>query len=124
MNTRMRQSRIFLRDGESSFAAALADHGHVVDVAADGPAALALLERAQHAGEALPEVAAIDFAMPGMTGAELAAHLARRFPALRVVFMSGFADLAAIEAVAGPDAVVLRKPFATEQLISAVARAA
>ncbi|MBB3357945.1 MULTISPECIES: MHYT domain-containing protein [unclassified Novosphingobium] len=123
-----RLARVLLVDDDPdlrrALAAALADHGHVVDVAADGPAALALLERAQQAGEALPEVAAIDFAMPGMTGAELAAKLARHHPALRVVFMSGFADLAAIEAVAGPDVQVLRKPFATEQLINAVARAA
>jgi hypothetical protein len=37
--------------------------------------------------------------------------------------MSGFADLAAIEAVAGPEAIVLRKPFATDRLAEAIARA-
>lgn len=110
-------------DLRRALAAALTDHGHEVQAVGDGPAALALLETMTREGRALPEVAVLDYAMPGMTGAELAAELGRRHPALRIVFMSGFADLAAIEAVAGPEAIVLRKPFATDRLAEAIARA-
>ncbi|MFC3671506.1 MHYT domain-containing protein [Novosphingobium pokkalii] len=110
-------------DLRRALAAALTDLGHDVQAVGDGPAALALLETVTREGHTLPEVAVLDYAMPGMTGAELAAELGRRHPALRIVFMSGFADLAAIEAVAGPEAIVLRKPFATDRLAEAIARA-
>ena len=102
---------------------ALTDHGHVVDHASDGAAALALLDGMVREGHSLPQVAVVDFAMPGMTGADLAGQLAQLYPALKAVFVSGFADVAAIEAVAGPDTTVLRKPFAVDMLIEAVARA-
>lgn len=119
--------RVLLVDDDEdlrrALVAALECAGHQVQGAADGPAALALLDSAAAAGRPRPDVAVLDYAMPGMTGADLARHIAARHPGLPVVFMSGFADVAAIEAVAGPDAILLRKPFAIDGLVAALARA-
>jgi signal transduction histidine kinase/ActR/RegA family two-component response regulator len=64
----------------------------------------------------------LDFAMPGMNGAEVAAAVHARRPGLPILFVTGHADIAAIEAAAGPDAPVLYKPFAPEKLAEAVQR--
>lgn len=84
--------------------------GHRVSQAPDGPSALAAL-----AAE-IPDVMLLDFAMPGMNGAELAREVRLRWPSLPIVFTSGFADTQAIEAVEGADAIIMRKPFRMSQL--------
>jgi CheY-like chemotaxis protein len=65
----------------------------------------------------------VDYAMPGMTGAEMADELRARQPELPVLFASGYADTAAIEAALGPSAQVLRKPFHIDELEEAIAAA-
>jgi CheY-like chemotaxis protein len=65
----------------------------------------------------------VDFAMPGLNGAEVAKAAWARLPRLPIVFASGYADTAAIEEVAGPDTPVLRKPFRIDELKAAVAEA-
>ena len=69
-----------------------------------GEAALAL------AGEH-PEIAVIDYAMPGMDGAQTAEGLRRLMPRLPIILASGHADTAAVERALGGSATVLRKPF-------------
>jgi PAS domain S-box-containing protein len=49
-----------------------------------------------------------DFAMPGMTGAELALKAAESFPKIPIVYMTGYAD---INALGLADASVIQKPF-------------
>ena len=93
----------------------LGDAGYDVSEAADGLSALASLERID------PQVAVIDFMMPGMNGAEVARRAQARLPHLPIVFVSGYHDTMALDGIAG--AVVLRKPFGDVQLQSAVARA-
>ena len=83
--------------------------------AADGPAGLAAL-----AGNA-PDLVLLDFAMPGMNGAEVAAAIRAERPSLPIVFASGHAETAAIERVAGPDAWILRKPFRVDELQAVLA---
>ncbi|KAA2233422.1 PAS domain-containing protein [Salinarimonas soli] len=85
--------------------------------ARDGPEGLAALD----AGT--PDLMMVDFAMPGMNGAEVARTARERRPTLPIVFASGYADTAAIEAVAGPDAVILRKPFRVDELQAVIAGA-
>jgi len=71
---------------------------------------------------ARPDVVLMDYAMPGMTGAEAAEALAREHPGLPVVFMTGFADAAELEPVLGR-AAVLRKPFRMDELGAALSSA-
>ena len=51
----------------------------------------------------------VDFAMPGMNGGELSAAVARRWPELPILFVTGYADLSAIADV-GEERIV-QKPF-------------
>ena len=93
---------------------ALDDLGYRVREAADGPAALIMLE------QDVPDVMIVDFAMPGMTGAELAKFVRTRWPTLPIVFASGYADTDAIGQAAGPGTRLLRKPFRIEELENAI----
>jgi PAS domain S-box-containing protein len=85
--------------------------------AEDGPRGLAALD----AGS--PDMLLVDFAMPGMNGAEVAREARMRRPNLPIVFASGYADTVAIEEVVGKDATVLRKPFRIDELQAVLAEA-
>ena len=65
----------------------------------------------------------VDFAMPGINGAEVAKAARQRWPDLPIVFASGYSDTAAIERVAGSNAAVLRKPFRLDELQAVLATA-
>lgn len=101
-------------DVRASIAARLREAGHEVQEAGSGTEALALIE------QVAPEVMIADFAMPEMNGAELAVHARALLPGLRVVFITGFADSAALEAATDDMTVVLRKPFAAQALLAAL----
>jgi CheY-like chemotaxis protein len=62
----------------------------------------------------------VDFAMPGMNGADVAREAQNRQPGLKVLMVSGYADSAAVEAALG-NARLLRKPFDLAELGAAVA---
>lgn len=107
--------RILLVDDDgqvrSTAAAMLEEMGHAVIALDSGPAALGVL-----AGGDGVDLLVADFAMPGMTGGELATRAVAARPGLRVLLMTGYAEAAAL-----PDAVpVLRKPFALTELAQAV----
>lgn len=110
--------RILLVDDDDSVrtivAGALESHGHHVVEASDGASALIKLDAQDF------DIAIIDFAMPGMNGAELAARIAKQCPSLPVMFASGFADTDAIDSVMGGNAVMLRKPFRIDELLAAM----
>ena len=91
--------------------------GYLVVEAEDGPIGLEMID-AQ-----CPDLLLVDFAMPGMNGAEVARAARVRCPELPVLFVSGYSDTAAIEDAAGPDAPVLRKPFRVGDLQAMVAGA-
>ncbi len=95
----------------------LTEAGYAVREAASGLQALASLE-----GNPCVDLVVLDFAMPGMNGAEAAAELRKRWPAMPVVFVTGFADTAALRqaGASGSDAVVL-KPFRDGELERKVA---
>jgi signal transduction histidine kinase/CheY-like chemotaxis protein len=78
--------------------------GYRVLEADSGEAALAMT------GER-PQIAVIDYAMPGMDGAQTAERLRRLMPQLPIILASGHADTAAVERALGGSATVLRKPF-------------
>ncbi len=91
--------------------------GYAVTEASDGAACLDQLESTS------PDLLLLDFAMPGMNGAEVAASARRKRPDLPIVFASGYSDSGAIENALGPEAVVLRKPFRVAELQAVLAEA-
>lgn len=90
-------------------AAMLEDLGYDVVEAESGDQALELLVRGNHV-----DLLMADFAMPGMTGADLTKAAAERRPGLPVLLVTGYADERAIAAV-GEERLVL-KPFRNEEL--------
>jgi PAS domain S-box-containing protein len=65
------------------------------------------------------DVLITDHLMPGMSGAQLAYEVRRRWPRIRTVVISGYADAGGI----GPDLVRLNKPFRHSDLAEILARA-
>ena len=62
-----------------------------------------------------------DVVMPGMSGVELAEELGRERPGLRVLFLSGYADVAIIEEkLLDPAVTFLSKPFAIDEFLVTV----
>jgi signal transduction histidine kinase/CheY-like chemotaxis protein len=88
-----------------------------VIIAQNGVQALALTD------EAWPDLFLLDYAMPTMTGVELAAELRARNPSCCFVFLTGFADFSEIRAVAGINVIILQKPVSRAKLADALRRA-
>lgn len=61
----------------------------------------------------------VDFAMPGLSGAEVARQVKLAKPDLPVIIMTGYADSAALDEILG-DVHVIRKPFRVEDLLAAI----
>jgi CheY-like chemotaxis protein len=66
-------------------------------------------------------MALIDYAMPGMTGAEAARAARELYPDLPILFVTGYAESEQLEAALGRDVPVLRKPFTLAELEAALA---
>jgi signal transduction histidine kinase/ActR/RegA family two-component response regulator len=92
---------------------ALVELGHHVTTASDGTEAVRLLESARF------DLVMLDFAMPGMNGAQVAEAARRIRPEQKLVFVTGYADTGAIEGAAR-DAPILRKPFRSGDVARAV----
>jgi signal transduction histidine kinase/CheY-like chemotaxis protein len=91
----------------------LEDLGHDVTTASDGREALAVMEERSF------DLLLLDFAMPGMNGAQVAEAARRLRPGQKLIFVTGYAETAAIEAAA-QDAPILRKPFRTSEVARAI----
>ena len=84
--------------------------GYASVAAEDGYAGIAAFDRAR------PDIVIVDFAMPGLNGAEVARQLRIRDHDIPIIFATAYYDTRAIEAVAGGDAIILHKPFQIAQL--------
>lgn len=91
----------------------LHDLGYRVLEAGSGGAALDLIDRTPRL-----DLLIVDFAMPGMNGAEVARLARMRRANLPVLFITGFADRSAIEGIEEPQ--ILRKPFVEHELAESV----
>jgi PAS domain S-box-containing protein len=111
--------RVLLVDDDSAVrevtSALLQELGCIVVEAGSGGAALDLLEH-----ETPYDLLVLDFAMPGMNGAEVAREVRVRRPGLPILFVTGYADISALEDV-GEDRVV-QKPFRDDDLRSKASR--
>jgi len=87
----------------------LQDLGYHVVEAGSGGAALDMLDN-----QSRIDLLLVDFAMPGMNGAEVAREVHARRPDLPILFVTGYADTEAL-AAAGDDGI-LRKPFVQKDL--------
>jgi DNA-binding NtrC family response regulator len=113
----MKGSRILLVDDEAVFrrslAARLRLRGYAVLEAGDGEEALALIRQDQAI-----ELVIVDSRMPGLSGAQTVAELARLRPGMPVVALTGVQS-EEVRARLGRDAVfaVLEKPCEFERLL-------
>ena len=87
--------------------------GYAVTEAAYGLEGLSRLD------SGVPELMIVDFAMPGMNGAEVVAEARRRAPDLPIILATGYADMDAVDKVIDSSRV-LRKPFEVGELETAV----
>jgi signal transduction histidine kinase len=105
-------SRILLVDDDTAVrevtGEALRELGYEVLEAGSGGAALEVLE-----GLSI-DLLIIDLAMPGMSGAELAARVSTKWPKVPVLFITGFADRSLLANIS--EAHIVGKPFAPGEL--------
>jgi signal transduction histidine kinase len=87
--------------------------GYHVSEADNGHVGLDMLQRAR------PDLLIVDFAMPGMNGAEMAHQVRARYEDLPIIFVTGYADMEAVESVTGVK-YLLKKPFEVAGLASVV----
>lgn len=112
-------SRILLVEDEDAVrtfsARALGNKGYQVMDAASGSAALQLLEE----GSFAPEILITDVMMPEMDGTTLAKIVREKYPHIKIIFISGYAEDKFKEHL-GADVYFLPKPFTLKQLATKV----
>ena len=96
--------------------ASLEDYGYRVRGAADGIEGLAKF------AEQRPDLVILDYAMPGLSGGEVAAQILTAMPGQPILFVSGYSESEAISSAA-PHARMLAKPFRPDALDAAVREA-
>jgi two-component system cell cycle sensor histidine kinase/response regulator CckA len=93
--------------------------GYRVTAAADGAEALELVQKSGRPFDLL----LTDYVMPGQSGVELCNALRARWPDLRVVLMTGHAEVPGVGATELPRAVeLIGKPFTRDQLQRVIAK--
>jgi PAS domain S-box-containing protein len=93
--------------------ASLEDFGYRVRDAADGEAGLTAF------AEERPDLVILDYAMPGLSGGEVAARILKVVRGQPILFVSGYSESEAIRRAA-PQAQMLSKPFRPDALDAAV----
>jgi two-component system cell cycle sensor histidine kinase/response regulator CckA len=110
------QGKILLVEDEAMVRAvaerALTRKGYDVLTAAHGEEALEMLERMPDGIDLLIS----DVVMPTMDGPTLVRHARQRFPELRIIFMSGYAEEQLRRSIDVPGVAFLAKPFSVQEL--------
>jgi CheY-like chemotaxis protein len=91
----------------------LASAGFAVQKSADGAEALRMI-----AADAAIELLVTDFAMPGMSGAQLISQAVVIRPNIKTVMMTGYVDADGLKLP--PDTPILTKPFRRAELVAEV----
>jgi len=106
-----------------SLAGILSDEGYQPKSASDGERALAQL-RAAAAEAQLPDLVLLDIAMPGRDGIEVLEEIARTWPDLPVVMMSGHGTIeTAVKATKLGAYDFVEKPLSVEKILLTIAHA-
>lgn len=112
--------RILLAEDDATMRAYIARTlertGYGVAAVDSGIAALELLERESF------DLLLTDIVMPMLDGIELAQRASAMYPAMRVMFITGFAAVTLANGAMPPDAKMLSKPFHLRDLVSEVDR--
>lgn len=96
----------------------LEEAGYEVETAADGEAALEILDRA------LPALVLTDLKMPGLSGMDLLQKIRETWPELPVIIITAFGTIqSAVEAMRGGAYDYVTKPIDYEELVLVVNRA-
>ncbi|MFC3711925.1 response regulator [Sphingoaurantiacus capsulatus] len=103
-------------DVRTFLASTLESLGYRVRTADHGEEGLQLLD------EDAPDLLMVDYAMPGLNGAEVAKQVREAHPSLPIVFITGHADTEALTEAIGPGAPILHKPFGARDLAAIVER--
>lgn len=93
---------------------ALARQGYTVLTAENGEAALELLQTS-----AKPDLLISDVVMPTMDGPTMVRHARKRYPDLKIIFMSGYAEEQLRKSIDLDNVAFLPKPFSVQQLAEA-----
>ncbi|MEZ5993375.1 MAG: response regulator [Planctomycetota bacterium] len=110
--------KVLLVDDDEPFrsrmARALTERGCTVIVAQD-------LTSARHRLDKTPDAALVDLRMPGESGLEVVREIHLRYPAARIVMLTGYGSITtAVEAVKLGASQYLTKPAALENVIAAL----
>ncbi len=121
------RGRVFVVDDDDAVRSAVtAVLSHEAYAVSEFRSAEDFLEQVQRADPVFPGPACLllDLKMPGVSGLDLQQQLARDWPNLPIVFMSGGSSAGeAVQALKGGALDFLVKPFDDEQLMAAVAHA-
>jgi CheY-like chemotaxis protein len=93
----------------------LTEMGHSIGTVENGPAALTLLSTGAEF-----DLLLVDFAMPVMNGAQVAAEAIKQRPELSILFMTGYADAAVLSSWAASGYRMINKPFSAAELGAAI----
>ncbi|AWI80444.1 MAG: response regulator [Betaproteobacteria bacterium HGW-Betaproteobacteria-13] len=90
---------------------------NVVGEARDGEAVIELVEKLG------PDLVCLDVMMPGRSGLEVLTELRERFPALKVLMITGLSDRDTVTTVVDQGAVgMVLKPFNSARVVETVSR--
>jgi CheY-like chemotaxis protein len=110
--------RVLLVDDDSlvraSMLVSLTEAGYEVQEAASGSAALEILGRSR------PDVVVTDFAMPGVTGLQLAEIARSMHPAMPIILVTGYAEPGVAAQAANIVDHAMHKPFRHEELVAKI----
>ncbi|WP_428833382.1 response regulator [Methylorubrum rhodesianum] len=96
----------------------LSEAGYVIREAGSGLAAIHVLEQ-----DPCFDLVVVDFAMPGMNGVDVAAEIRKSWPAIPVIFVTGYADQTALTRGGIGEDRIVQKPFLDGELERKVAAA-
>jgi two-component system, cell cycle sensor histidine kinase and response regulator CckA len=122
------QGTILLVEDEEAVRAfgarALSARGYSVLEAASGREALDIIEQRMREKTGAIDLVVSDVVMPEMDGPTLLGELRRRYPTMKIIFVSGYAEDAFKKNLPdGEDFTFLPKPFSLKQLVEAVKQA-